>query len=343
LKLKAGEALDAEAEPEVTLTVTATDAGGFSYSQAFTLTVADVNEAPTALALDGTTVAENAAAAVVGNLTVTDPDVDDVHRFAVDDARFEVVDGALKLKAGEALDAEAEPEVTLTVAATDAGGLVYGQAFTLTVADVNEAPTALALDATKVSENAAGAVVGNLTLTDPDAGDVHRFAVDDARFEVVDGALKLRAGEALDAEAEPDVTLTVTATDAGGLSYSQVFTVTVSDVDEPPTAVDDAATTVANSSVEVDVLANDTDPARRPLSLVAVATPTNGAAAIVDGRAVYEPAYGFVGRDRFAYTVANDLGLEDEAVVTVDVAGDGEPFADGTFFTDGTGWLESVA
>jgi hypothetical protein len=301
------------------------------------------NRAPTSIAIDGTIVPENAEGAVVGKLTVTDPEAADVHSLAVDDARFEVVDGALKLKAGEALDAEAEPEVTLTVTATDAGGLAYSQAFTLTVADVNEAPTALALDATTVAENAGGAVVGDLTVSDPDADDVHTFAVDDARFEVVDGALKLKAGEALDAEAEPEVTLTVTATDASGLAYSQAFTLTVADVNEAPTAVDDAATTVANTSVNIDVLANDTDPASRPLSLVAVATPTNGAAAIVEGKAVYEPVYGFVGRDRFAYTVANDLGRKDEAVVTVDIAGHGEPFADGTFFADGTGWLDSVA
>ena len=152
----------------------------------------------------------------MGELTVTDPDAGDEHRFAVDDARFEVVDGALKLKAGEALDAEGEPEVKLTVTATDGGGLTYDQGFKLTVEDVNEAPTALALDGTTVAENAEGAVVGELTVTDPDAGDVHRFAVDDDRFEVVDGALKLKAGAALDAEAEPEVKLTVTATDAAG-------------------------------------------------------------------------------------------------------------------------------
>ncbi|MFP4269680.1 MAG: Ig-like domain-containing protein, partial [Alphaproteobacteria bacterium] len=144
-------------------------------------------------------------------------------------------------------------------------------------------------------------------------------------------------------EAEPEVTLRVTATDAAGLTHEETFKLTVEDVNEAPTAVDDTARTVANTAVDVDVLANAEDPASRPLSLVAVAEPKNGTAAIVDDRAVYEPAYGFVGRDRFAYTVANDRGLEDEAVLTVEVAGDGEPFADGTFFADGTGWLDSAA
>ena len=65
---------------------------------------------------------------------------------------------------------------------------------TIEVVASNEAPTALALDGTTVAENAEGAVVGELTVTDPDAGDVHRFAVDDARFEVVDGALEAEGG-----------------------------------------------------------------------------------------------------------------------------------------------------
>ena len=129
----------------------------------------------------------------------------------------------MKLKAGAALDAEAEPEVEADGDRHRRRRAHLRPGFKLTVEDVNEAPTALALDGTTVAENAEGAVVGELTVTDPDAGDEHRFAVDDARFEVVDGALKLKAGAALDAEAEPEVKLTVTATDGGGLTYSQGF------------------------------------------------------------------------------------------------------------------------
>ena len=46
-------ALDAEAEPAVTLTVTATDAGGLSTSRVLELPVADVNEAPEGIVLAG--------------------------------------------------------------------------------------------------------------------------------------------------------------------------------------------------------------------------------------------------------------------------------------------------
>ena len=47
-----------------------------------------------------------------------------------------------------------------------------------------------------------GAVVGTLGATDPE-GDTLTYTVDDARFEVVGGQLKLKAGEVLDHERQP--------------------------------------------------------------------------------------------------------------------------------------------
>ena len=66
---------------------------------------------------------------------------------------------------------------------TDAGGLSVDEQFTITVTNGNEAPTAIALDGSTVAENAAGAVIGTLSTTDPDAGDTFTYSVDDERFE----------------------------------------------------------------------------------------------------------------------------------------------------------------
>jgi hypothetical protein len=245
LKLVAGASLDAETEPTVTLNITAEDAGQLSYSESFTVTVNNLNEAPTGLALSNASVSENAAGAVVGNVTVTDPDVGDTHTLSVDDARFEVVGNQLKLVAGASLDADTEPTVTLNITAEDTSGLTYSESFTLNVTNVNEAPTDLTLSNTSVAENAAGAVVGVLAVVDPDPGDSHTFTVDDARFEVVGNQLKLVAGTSLDAETEPTVAVNSTVTDGGGLQYSEAFTITVIDINEAPTQL-----TLDNSSVD---------------------------------------------------------------------------------------------
>ena len=52
-----------------------------------------------------------------------------------------------------------------------------------------------------MTENVAGAIVGTLTTTDPDAGDSFLYSVSDNRFEVVGNSLQLKAGVALDFEA----------------------------------------------------------------------------------------------------------------------------------------------
>ena len=211
----------------------------------------------------------------------------------------------------------------------------------------NQAPTEILLDNLTVAENAPGAVVGRLTVVDPDAGDSHQLTVDDPRFTVAGDLLKLVDDVALDYEAEPSLTLAITATDAAGLSLTRSFTIQVLDADEggeAPVMVDDFASTVANRAVAIPVLANDTDPAGGALRLVALTSPAEGTAVIgADDVVTYTPGWGFIGRDSFTYTTANDAGLEAQALVTIDVAGDGEPFSDGTFFTDGTGWTESIA
>ena len=95
-------------------------------------------------------------------------------------------------------------------------------------------PAAIALDNLSVDESDAGAVIGALTVSDPDQADGHTFTVNDARFEIVAGELRLKVGESLDYENEASVTVTVTATDAQGLSVEEDFTIEVGNVAEGP-------------------------------------------------------------------------------------------------------------
>jgi hypothetical protein len=203
LKLKDGVALDHESEPSINVTITATDQGGHQIQRTVTIQVGDVNEGQTSLSLVGDTIAENAPGAVVGTVIVADPDAGDSQSFQVSDSRFEVVDGQLKLKDGVSLDHEGEPTVNVVVTATDSAGHQIQQVFAITVGNVNEAQTSLSLDSSTVAENAAGAIVGALTVADPDAGDSQSFDVSDNRFEVVDGQLKLKDGVSLDTRASP--------------------------------------------------------------------------------------------------------------------------------------------
>ena len=248
LRLKAGQSLNYEAEPSVNLTLTAIDAGGLALAKSFTLTVTNVNEPPTSLAWAGGSVAENAVGVYLGGVTVGDPDAGDVQTFTVSDSRFRVVNGQLKLKSGRSLDFEAEPSVSLTITARDAGGLALSASFTLVVTNVNEPPTGITLTGSSVSENVAGAVIGAVAAGDPDAGDSLSLSVSDSRFEIVAAQLKLKAGQSLDFETEPNVSLTITAKDASGLELTRPFTLTVTDVSEPLTDILLSATTVPENA-----------------------------------------------------------------------------------------------
>ena len=150
------------------------------------------------------------------------------HTFSVNDARFEIVAGELRLKAGVSLDCETEASVTVTVTATDTQGLTVDQAFTIAVVDVaetaNQAPTGLDLSLRGIDETAAsGAIIGTLTVDDPDAGDNHVFSVDnDGRFEVdANDQLKLKQGVALNEPVGTRIWLTITVTDSGGLTHTR--------------------------------------------------------------------------------------------------------------------------
>jgi len=212
------------------------------------------NSAPTDINLSNASINENLAGGVVGTLSTVDPNAGNTHTYTVNDNRFEVAGGQLKLKAGTSLDYEAGSSVQLKITTTDQGGLAYSENFTIAVNNVNEAPVDIALSNLTVSENASGAVVGMLSTTDPDAGNTHTYSVNDNRFEVAGGQLKLKAGTSLDYETQSSIQLKVTTTDQGGLSYSENFTIAVKDVNEAPSNSAPTDISLSNASVNENVL-----------------------------------------------------------------------------------------
>jgi gliding motility-associated-like protein len=105
---------------------------------------------------------------------------------------------------------------------------------------VNVAPTNITLSSSSISENnAVGAVIGTLSSTDADAGDTHSYTLvsgngstDNASFTIVGNQLK--AAVAFDYELKNSYSIRVKTTDAGGLSFEKVFTITINNVDETP-------------------------------------------------------------------------------------------------------------
>ena len=232
--------LDHEAQDSYTVTIAATDAGGLTTSQTVTLNVNDINEAPVNVALTGNDVDENlAAGALVGTVSASDPDAGDSWTYSITDAsgNFTIDPNSGEIRTTGALDHEAQDSYTVTIAATDAGGLTTSQTVTLNVNDINEAPINVALTGDNVDENlAAGALVGTVSASDPDAGDSWTYAITDAsgNFTIDPNSGEIRTTGALDHEAQDSYTVTIAATDAGGLTTSQTVTLNVNDINEAP-------------------------------------------------------------------------------------------------------------
>ena len=244
LKLKDGVSFNYEVKSSYSVTVTATDSGGLSISSDYTVTINDVNEAPTDINISRTGFMDNTDAAVVGTLTTDDEDTVDNHTYIVSDDRFEVVDGVLRLKAGVTIDNLVEPTVTINLTTTDKGGLTYQEEFTLTVGTVQ-------VTATQFEENAVGAVIGNLSVIDTSfSGNITYTLSGEGsdNFEVVAGQLKLKDTFSANYEVLSSYQFTIIATDDTGHEKSTTHQFTVIDVNDAPTSITLSSTAINENS-----------------------------------------------------------------------------------------------
>jgi hypothetical protein len=91
-------------------------------------------------------------------------------------------------------------------------------------------------------------------------------------------------------------------------------------IDDPPVAVDDLVTARGGAPVHVAVTANDYDPDGEAIALVDVGTAERGSAEIGTATTVvYSPEPGYVGSDRFEYTITDGDGTEATAEVLIEI------------------------
>lgn len=86
-----------------------------------------------------------------------------------------------------------------------------------------------------------------------------------------------------------------------------------------PVAVSDATTTLPGASVDVNVLANDTDPDGDTIALESCTDGSFGSVEIAQGYARYTPLAGYAGADSFTCTIVDGRGGSDSAEVAVTI------------------------
>jgi uncharacterized delta-60 repeat protein len=234
------------------ITVTATDHGygtgtvPLSEQLTFWVTINPVNDAPTDISLNPSSVNEaQPAGTLVGNFGVTDQDGGTATTYSLvsgsggaDNGSFTINNG--KLYTAAPLDFEAKSSYNIRVQVDDGSGGIFQKSMVVSVLDLPEtAPSGITLSNHAIAENEPiGTSIGVFTTTDTDPGDSHTYRLvagdgsgDNASFTIAGATLK--TSEMFNYEAKNSYDIRVRTTDFTGLSYEEVMTIHVTDVNEP--------------------------------------------------------------------------------------------------------------
>lgn len=239
------EKLDYETQTSYSLYVKCTDDGVPKMSTVAPLVVfvLDVPEAPTNVLLSSLTIPENVSnGAIVGNFTVVDPD------FTRTGYSYELTSRGVPFRligrdivvSRTPLDHETTPLITVQLTTREVlTDLKFVKTFDIAITDVNEPPTSVTLGgrtSVSVLENARiGDILGKFLVEDQDVNDTFSVTIEGDQNEIIAdfevNGQYLLVGSQLNAWSRDRYVLKVIATDSGGLSTSNILTITIVEVD----------------------------------------------------------------------------------------------------------------
>jgi len=228
------------------------------------------------------------------------------------------------------------PAITAPTTATVAedNSLAFTNGSTVSINDVEGNDVAVSLTATNGS---IGVAANGVMFTDNDGSDgTLAFNGSVSAINAVLAGLTYDPTADFNTPADGTATLTIAVDDglAGGTN-SQIASITVTEVNDKPTAVDDTGFTTNEETTKTiaiaDLTNNDlrgpTNESGQTLTITSVST-TNGSANIVGSNVVFDPLQDFVGDAIITYTVQDDGNtngaadpLTDEGEFTVSVTG----------------------
>jgi VCBS repeat-containing protein len=224
---------------------------------------------------------------------------------------------------------------TFTYVVSDSNGATDTGTASITVSGVNDPP--VAMDDTGETLSTVAISINILSNdTDPES-DTLSVVVDDSNTQ---GAVTLNANNTVTYDPTGAFNLTsgqqafdsftYTIDDGNGGIDAATVLITVTGPNNPPVAMDDAVQTTEESSININVLSNDTEPDGQQMTIESFdATGTRGRVTLnADQTFTYSPDGQFEtlgvseqAQDTFTYTVRDEIGDIDTATVTVTVNG----------------------
>ena len=235
-------------------------------SQDFTVTVTNVNEAPSFTSATTASAAENTSGSVY-TATASDVDADDGLSYSLvggADLKLFDLNGA-ELSFNETpdyespVDSDGDNVYAVQLRVTDSAGLAQELTLSIAVTDVNEAPSFTSATSTSVNENTSG-VIYTATASDVDADDTQTYSLiggTDQELFALNGAdlsfITAPDYESLPASGDNTYEVQLRVTDSGDLSTDLSLSINVTDVDEAPsfTSAPASASVAENTSASV--------------------------------------------------------------------------------------------
>ncbi|HEY9042199.1 MAG TPA: Ig-like domain-containing protein, partial [Rheinheimera sp.] len=302
-----------------TFTVTATNSAGTSAASGSSnsVTPQQSNRAPTIGGAPATTVLQGNAYSFVP--TASDAD-NDTLSFSITNlpvwAQFNTSTGALS---GTPTAEHIGTTAGIVITVTDGEASASLQAFSITVANVNEAPEIGGTPATSVNEGEAYSFVP--TASDAD-NDTLSFSITNlpvwASFNPDNGAL---TGTPTAEHVGTTAGIVISVSDGKTSASLPAFSLQVINVNAAPTAEDDTITLSFNNDgiYLLDVLGNDTDPDGDNLT-ISFASASIGTVTAEDGLLQYTAPQNFSGTVAMSYSVS-DGEFSDTASVNLSIDG----------------------
>ena len=368
-QLRTAAVFNFEAQSSYSIRVGSTDQGGLSFEKVFTITVTNVNETPTNIALSSTSIAENQPiGTVIGMFNTTDPDAGNTFTYILaagtggtGNGSFNIVGNQIRTNA--IFDFETQANYSIRVKSTDQGGLSFEKVFAISVTNLNERPTDIVLSSSSVAENQpVSTAVGTFISFDPDAGNTFTYSLSggpggtgNGSFNIVGN--QLRTNAIFDFETQANYSIRVQSTDQGGLSFEKVFAISVTNLNERPTDIVLSSSSVAeNQPVATPVgtfISFDPDAGNSfTYSLVGGPGGTGNASFTISGNQLRTAAvFNFEAQSSYSIRVGStdQGGLSFEKVFTITVTNVAETFtwsgasvADGNW-TSGANWQGGFA
>lgn len=300
----------------VTFSYRAEDSSGQTDDATVTVTVAAVNDEPRAVPDDASTT-KGTAVSILPLANDTDPDGDTLILVSVSTPGG----GTAVLGQGNA--------VTYTPSTTFVGNDTFeyvvsdGKVTTrgvirVAVADRNLTPEAEDDSATTDEDTAVNvSVLAN--DTEPEGEALSITAITDppngSAADNGDGTITYTP----DANYSGSDSFDYTISDPEGAADTATVTITVSPVNDPPVAADDARRAFEGVASSYDVLANDSDPDGDRIRLASVTAGTLGTASIASGKVKYEPDAGATGAEVLTYTIRDGQGNTATGLLTVTI------------------------